>query len=64
VTEVRNSKGKLVGYHQGRVFLDQVFSEHSHVELFCIQCGKRWMIDKEKGAFGAWLNKKVAKLTI
>jgi hypothetical protein len=46
----------------GRVFLDQVFSEHSHVELFCIQCGKRWMIDKTKGAFGAWLNRKAASI--
>lgn len=41
----------------GRVFVDQVFSEHNHVELFCIQCGKRWMIDKTKGAFGVWLDR-------
>lgn len=43
----------------GRVFIDQVFSENNHVELFCIQCGKRWMIDKTKGAFGVWLDKLV-----
>jgi hypothetical protein len=39
----------------GRVFVDSVFSENNHVELFCIRCGKRWMISKEKGVFGSWL---------
>jgi hypothetical protein len=42
----------------GRVFVDQVFSENNHTELFCIQCGKRWMVSKDKGAFGAWLDRK------
>jgi hypothetical protein len=47
----------------GRVFIDQVFSENNHIELFCISCGKRWMVEKAKGAFGAWLDKK-ARATI
>lgn len=62
VTEVRDFKGRLTGYRQGRVVLDQVFSEYSHVELFCIRCGKRWMIDKTKGAFGAWLDRKARSI--
>lgn len=56
---VRNKDGEVIGLRQGRVFIDQVFSEHNHVELFCVQCGKRWMIDKTKGAFGAWLDRRV-----
>lgn len=47
---------------RGRVFLDMVFSEHGHVELFCIRCGKRWMIDKLAGVFGIWLDSQ-AKAT-
>lgn len=47
----------------GRVFVDQVFSENNHQELFCIRCGKRWMIDKTKGVFGAWLTSKVRSTT-
>jgi hypothetical protein len=42
---------------KGRVFVDRVFSQKLHVELFCMQCGKRWMINKESSAFGKWLEK-------
>lgn len=42
---------------KGRVFVDRVFSQKLHVELFCMQCGKRWMINKETSAFGKWLEK-------
>lgn len=38
-----------------RVYVDRVFSEKQHVELFCIGCGKRWMLDKEKNKFAAWI---------
>jgi ribosomal protein S27E len=44
---------------RGRMFLDVVFSEYSHYELFCIRCGKRPMISKESG-FGRWLTSRVA----
>jgi hypothetical protein len=40
----------------GRVFVDRVFSQKLHIELFCILCGKRWMINKESNRFGKWLN--------
>jgi hypothetical protein len=40
---------------KGRVFVDRVFSQKLHMELFCILCGKRWMISKESSAFGKWL---------
>jgi hypothetical protein len=42
----------------GRVFVDRVFSQKLHVELFCILCGKRWMINKETNRFGKWLEKR------
>jgi hypothetical protein len=42
----------------GRVFVDRVFSQKLHVELFCILCGKRWMINKETNRFGRWLEKQ------
>ena len=41
----------------GRVFIDRVFSQKLHTELFCILCGKRWMINKETNALGKWLEK-------
>ena len=28
------------------------------MELFCIRCGKRWMLDKERNALGRWLDAK------
>jgi hypothetical protein len=43
---------------RGRVFVDRVFSQKLHIELFCIMCGKRWMINKETSAFGRWLDQK------
>lgn len=42
----------------GRVFVDRVFSQKLHIELFCILCGKRWMIHKENSRFGKWLDIK------
>lgn len=39
----------------GRVFVDRVFSQKLHVEVFCIMCGKRWMINKDRSALGRWL---------
>ena len=43
---------------KGRVFVDRVFSQKLHVELFCILCGKRWMVNKDTSAFGRWLEQK------
>jgi hypothetical protein len=43
---------------EGRVFVDRVFSQKLHTELFCILCGKRWMINKETNIFGRWLEKQ------
>ena len=43
---------------RGRVFVDRVFSQKLSVELFCVMCGKRWMIDKETNRFGRWLERK------
>ena len=46
------------GKCKGRVFVDRVFSQKLHMELFCIMCGKRWMCNKETSAFGKWLESK------
>lgn len=46
------------GKCSGRVFVDRVFSQKLHMELFCIMCGKRWMINKETSSFGRWLDQK------
>lgn len=46
------------GKCSGRVFVDRVFSQKLHVELFCIMCGKRWMINKDTSALGRWLEQK------
>jgi hypothetical protein len=45
----------------GRVFIDRVFSQKLHIELFCIMCGKRWMINKETNRFGRWLEQVEAE---
>jgi len=39
----------------GRVFVDRVFSQKLHMELFCVMCGKRWMLNKNTNALGRWL---------
>jgi len=39
----------------GRIFVDRVFSQKLHVELFCVMCGKRWMINKDTSPLGRWL---------
>lgn len=46
----------------GKVAVDDVFSQKEHVELFCLMCGKRWMIDKNGNRFGEWLIKNVKQL--
>ena len=46
---------------KGRVFIDRVFSQKLHMELFCIACGKRWMINKETNALGRWLEQRDLK---
>jgi hypothetical protein len=28
------------------------------MELFCVMCGKRWMVNKETSALGKWLERK------
>jgi len=42
----------------GRVFVDRVFSQKLHMELFCIMCGFRVMANKETSKFGKWLSQK------
>jgi hypothetical protein len=42
----------------GRVFIDRVFSQKLHIELYCIMCGKRWMINRESSKLGKWLDQK------
>jgi hypothetical protein len=42
----------------GRVFVDRVYSDSSRVELFCVKCGVRWMLDSRKSKFAAWVLKR------
>lgn len=42
----------------GRVFVDRVFSQKLHIELFCILCGKRWMLNKDTNRLGKWLENR------
>ena len=55
---------RFLGYNMwckkcsGRVFVDRVFSQKLHIELFCILCGQRWMINRETSRFGKWLEKR------
>ncbi len=42
----------------GRVFIDRVFSQKLHIELYCVMCGKRWMINRESSKLGKWLDQK------
>jgi DNA-directed RNA polymerase subunit RPC12/RpoP len=42
----------------GRVFVDRVFSQKLHIELFCIMCGKRWMLNKDTNRLGKWLEQR------
>jgi len=39
----------------GRVCIDRTFSEKKHVELWCLGCGKRWMLSKDKSTLAQWL---------
>jgi hypothetical protein len=41
----------------GSVFVDRVFTHELRLDLFCLRCGNRWFVKRNKGAFGAWLNK-------
>ena len=46
---------------KGRTFVDRVYSQNLRVELFCIMCGKRWIIRKDN-RFGAWIAKQEQKV--
>lgn len=39
----------------GRVFVDRVYSEKNHLELSCLECGARWMLDKIENKLAAFL---------
>jgi hypothetical protein len=46
---------------KGRIFVDRVFSQKLIMELYCIMCGKRWMI-KRDSRFGVWISNKEKEL--
>ena len=53
----------------GRVLLDRMYvsskskenkdrtEESNHLELYCLMCGKRWMLHKEKSSVAKWISK-------
>lgn len=38
----------------GRVIVDRMFDKESGLEIMCVMCGKRWMLDA-KNAFARYL---------
>ena len=46
----------------GRVFIDRVYSQKMRVELYCLLCGRRWMIRKDGNIFGLWLTENEKNL--
>jgi hypothetical protein len=44
----------------GRVLIDRTYSQGSHLELSCINCGKGWMLNKEKSSLARWLIRQEA----
>jgi len=40
----------------GRVFVDRVFHTAQRIELFCLMCGKRWILKNKLNGFTIWLN--------
>jgi hypothetical protein len=45
----------------GRVFIDRVFSQYDHLELYCLMCAKRWVFHKQGSKFATWLLRKEAE---
>lgn len=45
----------------GRVFIDRAFSTQIRLEIYCINCGKRWFVKRDENAFGIWLSEKEKK---
>ncbi len=41
---------------KGRVIVDRMFDKEAALELMCLMCGKRWMLDS-KNAFARYLLK-------
>jgi len=41
----------------GRVYLDRAFCSETNIELACLICGKRWMLDPVKNIFGRYIRK-------
>lgn len=48
----------------GRVFVDRVFTSTTRVELFCLMCGRRWMISTDRNRFAQWLHKKEKEVSV
>jgi hypothetical protein len=42
---------------KGRVLVDRLMSEKQHVELACLMCGERWMLNKEKNRLAKWVHR-------
>lgn len=53
----------------GRVFIDRMFEgkkknaedEINHLELFCVMCGKRWMLSRDNTFAKALLKQEKAR---
>ena len=54
--KVKEGHGKYASI--GRIQVDRMFVDGSKIELFCLNCGKRWFIDRVINTFGTWLTIK------
>lgn len=41
----------------GKVLADRTFDQNVALELYCIGCGKRWMLSRSSNALGRVLNR-------
>jgi rRNA maturation protein Nop10 len=50
---------------KGKVMVDRVFSTQTHIELFCMTCGKRWSFHhpQNHSSFVKWLQQKETELS-
>lgn len=56
-----NKEGKQIEGCGGRVFVDRAFSSDSLIEIACLKCGVRHILDPDKNPLARWLVKQEKK---
>ena len=42
---------------KGRILVDRAFCTETRLEIYCLTCGNRWFLKKDRNAFTKWLAK-------